>query len=131
MNECGEWSDVHKRWFFMPRKLSREYYDEIKDCEKCCNLMISCDADFSPESIILQDVLSFSTLRGTADLKFVPGTNDTHICLVRTEETLDNVVSSYLSIVDITGKVLMDEVKIATGRKIEGIEFVQSFLDSI
>eukprot|EP00948_MAST-09A_sp_MAST-9A-sp1_P003300 g3300.t1 len=130
VNESGIWSDVHQRWFFMPRKLSREYYDEIKDCEKCCNLLISCDADFSPESIILQDVLTFSTLRGTADFKFVPGTNETQLMIIRTEESLDNIVSSYLSVVGLDGTIYMDEVKVAEGRKIEGIEFVQGWLDT-
>ena len=30
IHESGRWSDVHNRWFFMPRKMSRESYDEVK-----------------------------------------------------------------------------------------------------
>ena len=29
IHESGRWSDVHQKWFFLPRKLSRESYDEV------------------------------------------------------------------------------------------------------
>ena len=29
IHEGGRWTDVHGKWLFMPRKLSRELYDEV------------------------------------------------------------------------------------------------------
>jgi soluble calcium-activated nucleotidase 1 len=64
IHESARWSDVHQRWFFFPRKLSRETYDGDSDEKKCCNLMLSCDADFSADSVLVQPLLSFVELRG-------------------------------------------------------------------
>ena len=41
IHESGRWSDVHLRWFFMPRKLSREPYDEVRDASKCVSLLLA------------------------------------------------------------------------------------------
>ena len=40
IHEGARWSDVHKKWFFLPRKASRQPYDEVKDTTKCINLMM-------------------------------------------------------------------------------------------
>ena len=129
IHEGCRWSDVHKRWFFLPRKLSREPYDEVKDCSKCVNLMLSCseEPDASGEGVIMQPYLTKSDLRGCSDFLFVPGTNDCHIFLIRTEESLDNVVSTYASVIDLQARCLMAEVKIATERKYEGAAWVGGF----
>ena len=50
IHEGARWSDVHQKWFFIPRKLSREPYVEATEGGKCCNLMIACDPDFSEAS---------------------------------------------------------------------------------
>ena len=84
VHEAGRWSDVHNRWFFFPRKLSRETYDEKgeasergsegvreggsnpppshlppsspADEQKCCNLFMSADQVSShPELKISMD----------------------------------------------------------------------------
>ena len=34
LHESARFSAVHGKWFFMPRKLSREPYDEIRDTKK-------------------------------------------------------------------------------------------------
>ena len=41
IHEGARWSEVHSKWFLLPRKLSREPYDEIKDTKKCVNLMMA------------------------------------------------------------------------------------------
>jgi soluble calcium-activated nucleotidase 1 len=66
IHEGGRWSDIHGCWFFMPRKLSREPYDEVKDAAKCVNLMLACTeppaADGS--NVAMQECLDFRELRG-------------------------------------------------------------------
>jgi len=129
IHEGARWSAVHKRWFFLPRKLSREPYDEVKDTEKCVNLMLSCpevpEADGS--NVLTQDYLSKSELRGCSDFLFVPGTKDTHIFMTRTEESLDGVVSTFASVIDLEANCLMAETKIASERKFEGAAWVGGF----
>jgi soluble calcium-activated nucleotidase 1 len=131
IHESGRWSDVHGRWFFLPRKLSRGTYDEIADASKCVNLMLS-GPDFAPGAginndyadCLVQPYLGFLELRGCSDFLFVPGTNDCHLFVMRTEESLDGVISTYSSVIDLQGRVLMRESKIAEDRKFEGAAWV-------
>merc|ERR1719272_2253492 len=129
IHEGARWSDVHKKWFFLPRKLSREAYDEVKDAAKSVNLMLATGeaSDPSGDAVLMQPYLTKSDLRGCSDFLFVPGTNDAHMFLIRTEESLDNVVSTYASVIDLEATVLMEEVQIATERKFEGAAWVGGF----
>lgn len=45
IHESGVWSDVHKRWFFLPRRCSNEVYNEKKDEHMGCSVLISADSD--------------------------------------------------------------------------------------
>jgi hypothetical protein len=121
IHESARWSDVHKRWFFFPRKLSRQTYDQDNDEKKCCNLMLSCDADFSAESVVAQPLLTFKELRGCSDFFFVPDTNDTHLFAIRTEETRQGDVHTFASVLDLEGNILMEEKQVAGNRKFEGV----------
>jgi soluble calcium-activated nucleotidase 1 len=121
IHESGRWSDIHQRWFFFPRKLSRKLYDEVIDERKCCNLMISCDAEFSEESICVTPMLTFKQLRGCSDFFFVPETNDTHIFAIRTEETIGGDLLTFASVFDLEGNMLMKERDVAGNRKFEGV----------
>merc|ERR1719353_629056 len=105
----------------MPRKLSRELYNEIKDASKCVNLMLTMPEEPAADgsNVAMQEYLTFHDLRGCSDFFFVPGTNDCHIFVLRTEETLDGVITTYGSVIDLTTKVLMEELTIAQERKFE------------
>ena len=129
IHEGARWSDVHKKWFFLPRKMSRAPYDEVIDAGKCVNLMLAAPeaGDKSGDSVIMQPYLTKSDQRGCSDFLFVPGTNDSHIFMLRTEESLDNVVSTYASVIDLQANVLMEETQIATERKFEGAAWVGGF----
>ena len=72
--------------------------------------------------------LTFLPLRGCSDFIFVPGTNDTHIFVIRTEETIDGEVSTYCSVIDVAGTVLMPETQFAKQRKFEGCCVIDGFL---
>ena len=78
IHEGGRWSDVHANWLFMPRKLSREVYDEIKDASKCVNLMMACPDPPAADGtdVAMQEYLEFADLRGCSDFLFVPGRCD-------------------------------------------------------
>ena len=128
IHEGARWSDVHKKWFFLPRKMSRQPYDEVIDAGKCNNLMIACpDGSKEGSEVIMKPYLMKYNTRGCSDFLFVPGTNDCHIMMIRTEESLDNVVSTYASVIDLEANVLMDETLVASERKFEGAAWVGGF----
>lgn len=45
IHESAVWSDIHKRWFFLPRRCSSEVYNEKKDEQMGCSVLISTDPD--------------------------------------------------------------------------------------
>ena len=128
IHESGRWSDVHEKWLFFPRKLSRQPYDEVIDEAKCCNLMLACDDDFDASKVIAKPALTFLPLRGCSDFLYVPGTNDSHIFVIRTEETIDGEVGTFCSVIDIAGKVLMPEMLFGKQRKFEGCCLIADFM---
>ena len=130
MHEAARYSDVHRRWFFFPRKLSRRPYDAKADESKCCNLFISAvetsttsagESGFDPSTILAAPRLSFNKLRGCSDFVFIPGTNDTHVLVARTEERAYGDVRTFVSVMDLEGSILMEERAVADGRKFEGV----------
>ncbi|KAJ1489725.1 apyrase-domain-containing protein, partial [Baffinella frigidus] len=131
IHESGRWSDVHQKWFFLPRKLSRESYNEVSDNHKCVNLMLAAPdflpgAGINPEygNCLMQPYLGFLDTRGCSDFLFVPGSNDSHIFLMRTEESMEGTLTSYSSVIDLAANVLMAESKIMDDRKFEGAAWV-------
>lgn len=129
IHEAGRWSGEHGMWVFAPRKLSRQAYDEVRDASKCVNLMLAAPEPIAPDGtgVLMQSYLGFTELRGCSDFMFVPGTHDCHVFVMRTEETLDNVITSYASVIDLEAKVLMKETVIARARKFEGACWLDGF----
>jgi nucleoside diphosphate kinase len=132
VHEGCRWSDYHCYWFFLPRQLSREPFDEEKHARKCSNLMLAVPGilpgapprNESGDDVIMQPYLTKQAGRGCSDFLFIPGTNDTHFFLLRTEESEDGAISTYGSVIDLEANVLMEEVKVATERKFEGAAWV-------
>ena len=52
IHESASWSSVHKRWFFLPRRESKERYDEKLDESRGTNLMLTADEEFSDIKVI-------------------------------------------------------------------------------
>jgi soluble calcium-activated nucleotidase 1 len=46
-HEAVVWSDVHSRWFFLPRRCSEESYNDVLDETRGCNVMITADDTFT------------------------------------------------------------------------------------
>ena len=76
----------------------------------------------------MQEYLDFLALRGCSDFIYVPGTNDCHVFVTRTEETLEGDLSTYASVIDLQGNVLMAEFKFGIERKFEGVSVVNDSL---
>eukprot|EP00928_Gymnodinium_smaydae_P019923 TRINITY_DN1767_c0_g3_i1.p1 TRINITY_DN1767_c0_g3~~TRINITY_DN1767_c0_g3_i1.p1 ORF type:complete len:421 (+),score=54.38 TRINITY_DN1767_c0_g3_i1:57-1319(+) len=124
IHEAARWSDNHHMWFFLPRKLSRERYDEVKDVGKCVNLMFAVQDGATAEDVIMQPYLTMSATRGCSDFAFVPGTRDCHILTVRTEEDVNACVSTFVAVIDLQANILMTERLVARSRKFEGVAWM-------
>lgn len=120
IHESGMWSDIHKRWFFLPRRCSKETYHDEADELKGTNLLITCDENF--KDIKVSKVGDVIPSHGFSSFKFIPGSEDEVIIAIKSEE-LKGSVSSYAMAFKIDGKILMPETKIGD-IKFEGIEFI-------
>lgn len=136
IHEAIRWSPYMRKWIFMPRRISREPYDDVKDEKRGSNKVVIVDESFSDAKIVTVNMKEKSPgLHGFSSFAFVPGTNDRHALALRSVEedcALDNMdlckQRSYVVIFDImTGEVLMDEVKLEQDMKFEGVEFVDMY----
>lgn len=45
IHESALWSTIHKRWFFLPRRCSKESYNETLDEHRGCSVLITANED--------------------------------------------------------------------------------------
>lgn len=121
LHESGAWSAEQKKWFFLPRRCSKETYNDKIDEHKGCNLLIKADPDFKKIEVI--KVGEILPTLGYSSFKFVPNTKDNVIVAVKTEE-VDGKTSTFITVFRIDGKILLPDQKVSTTLKFEGLEFV-------
>jgi soluble calcium-activated nucleotidase 1 len=133
IHEAVLWSEVLKKWIFIPRRVSSDMYDDVIDERKGTNKVVLVDDKFSNGEVIdIKFAEGFDRLHGFSTAAFVPGTMDRHIAAMRSVE--ENCVGgdetlckqrSYMMVFDVlTGDILMDEIEFDAGVKYEGLEFV-------
>jgi len=136
VHEAIRWSPNMRKWVFMPRRVSRQTYNDVEDEKRGSNKIVIVDESFTDAKIVEVKMKEKSPgLHGFSSFAFVPGTNDRHVIATRSVEEdcagddLDVCKQrSYIVIFDvITGDVLMDETKLDQDMKFEGIEFVNLF----
>ncbi|XP_017887430.1 soluble calcium-activated nucleotidase 1 isoform X4 [Ceratina calcarata] len=120
IHESGAWSDIHKSWFFLPRRCSRERYNETKDETMSCNVLLTTDENFV--DIKVTKVGTLLPLRGFSSFKFLPGSQDSIIVALKTEE-YQGQTATYIVAFTITGTIIMPETKVID-KKFEGLEFI-------
>ena len=132
IHEAIRWSPHMRKWVFMPRRVSKEVYDDVLDEKRGSNKVVIVDESFTTAKIVEVQMASKDGLHGFSSFAFVPGTDDRHAMALRSVEEdcagddLDVCKQrSYIVIFDVmTGEVLMDETKIKEDMKFEGLEFV-------
>lgn len=134
IHEAIRWSPHMRKWVFMPRRVSTEAYDDVKDEKRGSNKVVIVNESFTDAQIVEVKMASKDGLHGFSSFAFVPGTDDRHAIALRSveEDCAENLADckqrSYIVIFDVTtGEVLMDEVKIEKNMKFEGIEFVNMY----
>ncbi|XP_018329030.1 soluble calcium-activated nucleotidase 1 [Agrilus planipennis] len=120
IHESGVWSEIHEKWFFLPRRCSKDPYNETLDEYRGCSWLISADSNFYRTEAT--QIPTKSKTRGFSSFKFIPDTDDSVIVALRTEE-LNGSTSTYITVFTITGTVYLDDTYISNV-KYEGLEFV-------
>uniref|UniRef100_A0A182PRV7 Apyrase n=1 Tax=Anopheles epiroticus TaxID=199890 RepID=A0A182PRV7_9DIPT len=123
IHESGVWSEVHRRWFFLPRRCSRDRYNETRDEHMGCHFLISSDETFQSVRAIELPRNNVPSTHGYSSFKFLPTSNDEIIVALSTEE-LNGKTSSFISAFTVEGEQLMLETRINTAYKYEGLEFI-------
>ncbi len=121
IHESAVWSDVNKKWFFLPRRASKLQYDDKEDERRATNMLLSCSEDFSACDRTFIGPLNKT--HGFSSFKFIPGTNEQQIVALKTQE-VDGKIASYIMAFDLNGRILMREQQIPGSYKFEGIEFL-------
>ena len=129
--EAVNWSDALRKWVFLPRRISKEAYNDVVDEKKGGNKIVLVDENFKKAEVVEISNMSKDPLRGFSSFAFVPGTKDRHMMAIRSVEE-DCAIDggeckqrSYFLIIDVlTGAVLSDEVQFPENLKFEGLEFV-------
>ncbi|XP_034075983.1 soluble calcium-activated nucleotidase 1 isoform X1 [Gymnodraco acuticeps] len=120
IHESAAWSDTLQRWFFLPRRASKERYEETADERRASNLALSCSPDF--KDIIVSRVGPLNPTHGFSSFKFVPNTDDQIIVALKSEEDAEKV-ATYIMAFTLDGRILLPETKIGDV-KYEGVEFI-------
>ncbi|KAM9596888.1 soluble calcium-activated nucleotidase 1 isoform 2-T2 [Trichechus inunguis] len=120
IHESACWSDVLQRWFFLPRRASRQRYSEKDDEHRGANLLLSASQDFSDVSV--RRVGELVPTHGFSSFKFVPNTDDQIIVALKSEED-SGKIATYIMAFTLDGRFLLPETWIGSV-KYEGIEFI-------
>lgn len=51
-HEAGVWSDIHKKWFFLPRRMSSYIYNEKTDEEMGTNKLLIASENFKKIKVL-------------------------------------------------------------------------------
>jgi len=121
LNEAAIWLPTEREWFFLPRRVSKEKYDAVKDEYRCSNVGVLAD-EFWRDLHLVSDVGPLNRTRGFSTAKFVPW-RENEIVVLKTEEV--ETINTYILIYDIKARrVLLEETLIYSHMKFEGIEFI-------
>ena len=122
IHEAITWSPLRKQWVVLPRRVSKEAYNEDEDERRGSNTVLLVSEDFS--KIEVKHITPLTPTRGFSDFKFLPGSNDNIIVAMKSEENEEaQTQNTYLTVFDLNGNVLMEETEIPGKMKFEGLEF--------
>lgn len=120
VHEAAEWHPLRERWYFFPRKISTEPFDEaVDERERGGNRMLVADAAF--ESLEVITVGERVPERGVSSLKFLPGHPDECVALKSVE--WGDVTETYLFCFDLQGNILKADTFVGA-YKCEGVEII-------
>jgi soluble calcium-activated nucleotidase 1 len=121
VHEAVGWSEQMRKWVFLPRRASKEAYDEKLDERKGANLALIVDEDFSNVKQIT--IGPDNPSHGFSSFKFVPFRENEIVALKSVED--GDTIKSFMTVFDLkTGEILMEETEVSSSTKFEGVEFL-------
>jgi len=120
IHESGGWSKTLNSWMFLPRRASKEKYNDKTDERKGTNMLVLASDDFS--NIKVSTVGQIEPTHGFSSFKWIPGTHDKLVVALKSEE-VEGKTASYIMVFDTEGNILLPETKVGD-HKYEGIEFI-------
>ena len=122
IHEAIMWSAIRRQWVILPRRVSKEPYDEKEDEKRGSNVVMLASEDFS--SIEVRHITPITPTRGFSEFKFLPESNDEIIVALKSEENEEQQTqNSYITVFDLEGHILLSESVIPGNHKFEGLEF--------
>ena len=116
------WSAVRRQWVILPRRVSTKAYDEKEDEKRGSNVVILASENF--ETIEVRHITPLTPTRGFSEFKFLPNSNDEIIVALKSEENEEKQTqTTYITVFDLDGHILMEESEIPGNHKFEGLEF--------
>jgi soluble calcium-activated nucleotidase 1 len=126
VHEAIEWSPARRQWFVLPRRVSREPYNDMEDEKRGSNKVVVASEDFS--SIEVREIGTVTPLRGFSSFKFVPRSDDAVIVAIKSVEVeVEQRQTSFITVFDVDGNVLMEETEIPGAKKFEGVAFAHDW----
>ena len=123
IHEAISWSPHRKQWVILPRRVSKKPYDENEDERRGSNTVILASEDFS--EIEVRHITTLTPTRGFSEFKFLPGSKDSVIVALKSEENEEEKTqNSYIMVFNLDGTMLMEETEIPGKMKFEGLEFM-------
>ncbi len=119
--ESGAWNTAEHKWYFLPRRASKDAYDEKLDEQRATNLMITSSESF--HKVSYQTIGNIVPIRGYSSFKFVPNSNEKLLIALKSEEDAGQT-RTYATVFNTNGFILINDVLISDKFKYEGIEFV-------
>ncbi|MFA9462481.1 hypothetical protein [Thiohalorhabdus methylotrophus] len=120
IHEAAEWHPRKERWYFFPRKISREPFDEpVDERERGGSTLLVADESF--RDIEVRTVGERIPDRGVSSIKFIPGHPEECVALKSVER--GDVTETYAFCFDLDGNMLSDEIFLGA-YKCEGVEIV-------
>ncbi|KAK6753935.1 hypothetical protein RB195_013119 [Necator americanus] len=122
-HEAVQWSEIQRKWFFLPRKASNTVYNSKADETKGTNLLIIAEPDFSSIKVVKVGLLEHPE-RGFSAFAFIPGTNDELIAALKSKEVKGEAAASFITVFNTRGEILMKDQALEKDYKFEGIYFL-------
>lgn len=120
IHESGCWSEVHRKWFFLPRRCSKEQYNDSLDERRGCNVLLSADSNMYDVSVV--ELKNHINTRGFSSFKFLPTSEDQIVIALKTEE-VSGKTATYITAFTIKGEILLED-SFVSDLKFEGLEFI-------
>ena len=120
-HETAMWSAIRRKWYFLPRKVSRAAFQTEEDESKGSNILLEASEDF--QNVTYRMVGPLVNDHGFSSSKFLPGFDDEIIVAIKSRE-VNNLFSTFIIVFDLNGQVLYPETLIDDNLKLEGLDFV-------